>query len=105
MFRLALTHRDSLGAFAQVRGSPFDSDRPDRMHRSCFGTKRPFDLAKVHGSPTGATASGRPRDGLPFPAGFVVSRYMVPAQLFGAYEKVKANKGVPGVDAVSIEEF
>jgi hypothetical protein len=30
---------------------------------------------------------------------------MVPAQLFGAYEKVKANKGVPGVDAVSIEEF
>jgi hypothetical protein len=41
VFRLALTHRDQLSAFAQVRGSPFDSHRPGSMHRSCFGTKRP----------------------------------------------------------------
>jgi len=39
--RLRQTRCDLLRAFVQVRGSPFDSSRPERRRRYCFGTKRP----------------------------------------------------------------
>jgi hypothetical protein len=39
-FRLPRTRRDCPRAFMQVRGSPFDSDRPRSTHQNCFTPKR-----------------------------------------------------------------
>ena len=52
VLRLHTTQRDALRAFVQVRGSPFDSSRPQQRYRYCFALKRNLE------SPGGETRYG-----------------------------------------------